>query len=652
MAEASSIAHTPVATESNRARFRFPHFPVSAKAKLVWRWAAFLYVVLALCPIRYETPTDKTFDNSWFFALNYATARHLVMGRDIVWTWGPFYYLFIPFNIRSNLAQGLLFQGALWVLLIVILWDLFFRGGFPLRNLAVSSVLIGLSTLDHNQMYYPGNLLLYPALILIVHFRLRGGNIRYVTALAIIGLMPLIQIFGTLIVVGVVAGLIVDLFLRGINRLLTIVLAVTVPAAVAIVSCRLALGSFQTIASYFRWNVELSRGYSYAMSTAGPRIVLLAASEGILLLAAVIILLRDRAKAKFFTLILVIPVLLSLKHGFVRQDAPHVASFFCFLGLACALVVLAIPLDKGFASVAMALVLLSFAILWRNYAASSDLRTAVASITAIGAPLRIWDVLRFKHLGYSLSVEGRATYSAEARTEPEIKSIVGHEPVGFLSDVYSNALMDDLNLVLFPVIQRYSAYTPRLDQLDAMWIDEKGPEFLIFDGASIDARHQWTESPATWTEVYRWYNKRLLGKRSLLLQRRASPRFTRFEPLVHRTIYFGEDLRMPLSSDLVFWTMRCSLSSSGELRALLARVPAVMMDVTEKDGRTRTFRVVLPVLISPSLGTSLPSNLAEFAQVFSEREERNFSVAKLQFRSLGQSAYRNGCDVELSRALP
>src|SRR5262249_20708876 len=133
----SYISQTAIITESHRERFRFPHFLVSARAKLAWRWAIFLYLVLALCPIRYETPTDKTLDNSWFFALNYAAAHHLVMGRNIVWTWGPLYYLLSPFDIETNLAQGLVFQGALWVLLIVVLWDLFFRGVFPLRNLAV-----------------------------------------------------------------------------------------------------------------------------------------------------------------------------------------------------------------------------------------------------------------------------------------------------------------------------------------------------------------------------------------------------------------------------------------------------------------------------------------------------------------------------------
>jgi hypothetical protein len=35
-------------------------------------------------------PTDKTVDNTWFFALNYAAAHHLVMELDIVCTWGHF----------------------------------------------------------------------------------------------------------------------------------------------------------------------------------------------------------------------------------------------------------------------------------------------------------------------------------------------------------------------------------------------------------------------------------------------------------------------------------------------------------------------------------------------------------------------------------
>jgi hypothetical protein len=577
------------------------------------------------------------------------------MGRDIAWTWGPLSQLLFPFDIGNNLARGLAFQAGLWVLDIVVLWDLFFRSRFPLRNLGVFSILIGLSTLDYYQWLYPGNLLLYPALILLVHFRLRGGIVRYVGALAVMGLIPLIQIFGALIVVGVMAGLIIDLLLRDRRGArLNVALALTVPAGVAIVSCRFALGSFHAIAGYVGWSLELMRGYSVAMSTSGPRVDLLAAVEATVLLAAALFLLmlRDREESRFFTLFLVIPVLMNLKHGFVRQDVPHIAIFFCFLALALALVILAIPLNQRFTSVGTVVVLLLFAILWQDHAATDDLGDSIASVSGIGTPSQVWDASRFEHLRSSLDAKARRNYSANTRIEPEIKLIVGHEPIAFLSNAYSNALMDDLNLVLFPVLQRYSAYTPYLDQLNATWIDSKGPRFLIFDGLAIDGRHPWTESPATWTEVYRWYNTRMLGSHNLLLQRRSEPRFTHFELLAHQTTHFGEDLVMPATPDPVFWTMRCSLSRTGKLRALLARVPAVMMDVNGRDGRTRGFRVLLPVLGAPSLGSCLPSSLAEFAEVFSEHEKRDFAVAKLEFRSLGKSAYRQDCEVEFLHALP
>ena len=276
---------------------------------------------------------------------------------------------------------------------------------------------------------------------------------------------------------------------------------------------------------------------------------------------------------------------------------------------------------------------------------------ALASVTGITTPSLVWNVLHFERLRQTLDAEGRQNYSG-TRIEPGIKLIVGHEPVAFLSIFYSNALLDDLNLVLFPVIQRYSAYTPYLDELDATWIDTKGPQFLIFDGLAIDGRHPWTETPATWTEVYRWYNTRMLGAHNLLLERRVQPRFAKFELLAHRTVHFDEDLPMPALPDSVFWTMHCSLSTTGKLRALIFRVPEVRMELSETNRPPRNFRVIVPVLVAPSLGNYLPPNLAEFAEVFGEREDRDFSVSKLEFRSLGKSAYRQDCEVKFLRALP
>jgi hypothetical protein len=649
---APCVSRVPVVSNSNQVGFL--RLPLSTRVNVALRWALFLYLGFILCPIRYCAPTPDSVDNTWFFALNYTAAHHSIMGRGPCVEAGPLFYLLVPLDIGNNLARGLAFQAALWVLVIVVLWDLFFRGGFPLRNLAVFSIFIGLSTLDYHQVLYPGNLLLTAALVVLVHFRLRGGIMRYIGALAMMGLMPLFQFVGALIAVGVTAGVVIDHLAHGpARRKLDIALALTVPLGVAVLCCRLALGSFHSVAAYVRSSLEFARVYSIIMSTSGPRIELVAAFEAtvVLVTALLLLMVQDRDKARFCSLLLLVPLLINVKHGFVRQDAPHIVQFFCFVALALALVTLATPLSERFANVSVALVLLSFTILWQDYLARDDPKSAIASVTGARTPTLVWSALHFNHLRHALDAAGRENYSADARVEPEIKFIVGHEPVAFLSDVYSNALMDGLNLVLLPTRQRdfASAY---LDQLNATWIYKEGPPFLIFDGKAIDARHPWTESPATWAEVYRWYETRMLGAHNLLLQRRVRPRFTHFEPLAHRTVHFGENLAMPASPDPVFWTIQCPLSRSGKLRALVARVPPVMMDVNGRDGRTQSFRVLLPVLGTASLGTYLPSSLDEFAEVFSEREDRDFSVANLEFRSLGKSAYRQDCEVEFLRALP
>ena len=325
--------------------------------KLVLRWALFAYLGVILCPIRYFAPSN-ILDNTWLFALNYAAARHLVMGRDIVWTWGPLAYFLFPFDIGNNLAQGLAFQTALWVLLLLILWDLF-DSGFPLRNLAVFSIFVALSSPDYHQAVYPGNLLLCGALILLVHFRLRGGMIRYVTALVMMGLIPLIQVVGAMVVVGVVAGLIVDRILQERRTaLLEVTLALIVPTVVAVVGCRLALGSVQAIAAYVRTSLEFAGNYSVVMSIAGPRKQLVAGLEAVALLASAVFVLltQDREKARFITLILAIPLVIGARHGLVRQDMAHLVQFFCFLALLLAFVTLATPLNGNFTRIGVAVV--------------------------------------------------------------------------------------------------------------------------------------------------------------------------------------------------------------------------------------------------------------------------------------------------------
>ena len=147
--------------------------------------------------------------------INYAAAHGLAIGRDVVWTTGPLGYLVFPQDVGANLVHALVFQGVLWAVLIVIFADLFYFAGVALRNLGFFTTLlqfVGPSVLV--QLHGVENLLLAGVLVLLVLARLRGGFGRYVVALALAGVIPLIKLTGGLLALGAVLGFLADRIIR------------------------------------------------------------------------------------------------------------------------------------------------------------------------------------------------------------------------------------------------------------------------------------------------------------------------------------------------------------------------------------------------------------------------------------------------------
>jgi hypothetical protein len=254
-------------------------------------------------------------------------------------------------DIGNNLAQGLVFQAALWILLLAILWDVCFRGRFAITNLALFSVFLGFSGPRYHHSPNPlgaGNLLLVGGLILLAHFRLRGGLSRYITGLIMLGLVPLIQFVGVMLIAGVVAGLIIGhIVLRPSRPLQKIVLAGIVPGFVAGVGYWLSIGSSHAVASYVRSSLELARGYDLAMAVPGNSLELLAGflALGFLAISVALLAKSDRQTALFFCLLFAVTLVVNMKHAFVRQDT-HVVYFFTFVSLVMGVVALATDLDK------------------------------------------------------------------------------------------------------------------------------------------------------------------------------------------------------------------------------------------------------------------------------------------------------------------
>jgi hypothetical protein len=605
---------------------------------------------LLACPIRYW-PFDPLGDNTWVFALNYAAAHGLAIGRDVVWTTGPLGYLVFPQDVGHNLTHALIFQSVVWALLIAILADLFFRSGFPLRKLGFFTLLFALSA----PLYwfnYTGmeNLLLMGSLVLLVVVRSRGGLVRYVTALALCGVVPLIKLTGAMIAAGALAGYLADRIIRlRRNCWPQVVLGITIPLGVFAAGCWCTLPSWDAFVTYMKASVSLAANYSIAMSTSGSPLHWIAAAEVIVLIALALLeaARSSRQLAAFSSALVAIPLFFALKHGFVREDV-HILNFFGFASLALALIVLGTPLAERSLRILVLIVLgvatISMAVLcaWKD-------PEGLQEVTGIRSALFTWRALSFNQVPSALRSRSMSNFQPGDRLDPAIRQIIGDSPVATLSISCSYAALDGLNLRLYPVIQRYAAYTPYLDRLNATWVRDKGPRFLIVEWAAIDDRHPWVETPAMWAEIYRWYNTRASESWSVLLERRPSPRFDHFEPIRHFQQPFRGTLDMPESPDAIFWTMECHPNLTGRLLKFLFRVPESGMTIDEADGDRDHYRIIPEVLASPVMGNDLPNSDEELAELLDPASTPKKLVTRFTFGGPGIASYDATCDATLLR---
>lgn len=608
----------------------------------------FFYVLLVACPIRYW-PLESGDDPTWRFALNYAHAA----GIETIYTSGPLGYLMFPQHVGGNLAQALLFQAALWLTIAAIFADVFFRAGFRVRNLALFSFCFGLGApIFWYNSFGVENLMLAGALVLIVTFHFRGAWPRYAAALALIGLLPLFNLSAALIGAGAVAGFLVERALRvGRKVILTAAMTAAALAAVAAGAFFAVMPSVPAIRHFLRGSFEIIAGYTAAMSKPGPfwEFALALEVTGVLATVLWIYSFHSQCEARFYALFLAIPLLVSFKHGFVRQDT-HTIDFFCFVALGLALVSLTISLS-GKSAVRVLPPVILFFIMCQPVVHPFDMPEVVLQATGVQAARNAWGALRYDRMKQRLD-SSVAAFPEDSRIEPELLSLIGDSPVASLSKSYTNLAAARRNLTLYPVIERYTAFTPYLDGLNAAWICDKGPRFLVFDGRSIDGRDAWAETPAMWLEIYRWYDTRLLGSRNLLLERRVRPRFKSLETIGRFRLAFPWDLRLPPSRGDVFWTMRCGYSTTGQILKLLLRDPSAFISVREKSGAIRSTRVIPEMLVSPVLGNYLPGNLAQWADLFQASSDRGYSVSQIQFEDFGSVAYAPTCEAELLRPLP
>lgn len=611
------------------------------------RVLAFLFLGLLLCPLRYFSLFhENVLDTSWVYAMNVAALRNLHFGVDIIWTTGPLGYLFQPFDIGPNLVHGLFAQGLVWIVLLWVAADLCFLSDIPVRNLAAFAGCTALAApLFHFNFGGVESLLLLAMFILAALLLLRDFLWRRLILLILL-IPPIVLIKGTgmAIAIGVLGGVIAALALRRDWRRVATAAALSallIPL-LTLVSFRLSTGNW-AIGPYLQGLVDISSDYSVLMATDGPwdeklrAVAVFACLAGVFLMAFL-----GRQRQWILALPFAVPLLVSAKHGFVRQDA-HVINFFCMALLLLGLLLLFLEswrFNRNLPILLMLLVVVSFqSVQWRlGWAYLDDVSGWNNARTIAGVLDLPTTRLRLEH-------EPLPLYGRDFPLDLPLLQAIGRHSLSIVSPVLIQAAWHNLDLRPLPVPQGYPC-TRKLDQVNADWVVSQGPEKILLEWFVVDGRHPLGDNPATMLALFQWYEPELLESRYLLLRRRTQPRTTQLRPLESRSADITQGIAIPDTPQPVFARVDLELTTFGKLARLLYHVPEVRMTVSPAPSGESTYRVMAESLGTPHLVSHLRTNLPSAAKYFEGQPEGNPRISRLTFSGPGLDYYHHTVRVE------
>lgn len=466
------------------------------------RLAPLVGVLLALQVALLSVPTLTLpridLDSGWQYGLVVAIAEGRRFGHDIVFTYGPWAQLDIITPVRFlYVLVGFLGTLVTAVALVGVSWTLA-RSWLSARDSAVLTLLTVTPAAAFGAPF-SGRVLLLAVLILVgaVTGSLPKSWHRWVfTAVAAFSALALETKFsnGTLAIATTLAAAAIaspaDLRLRA-RRVLT---ALAVVILLGVVFWLAAGQSLTDLPSWISTSIEVTKGYADGMATEyGPVGEYTIFGIVVVLLGFSLVRRRTRWGVLWTVLVLAWVTLMGLRLGFTRHDSGHVVQVFVLLLVAFVATRVTkhvwLPVVGAGLSTALAFGLASSG---QTYFDSVDPgRWGRSSVTLVT------DLVSKQDRDESLEKAYTGLRNATKLPESVLEALRGKTVAVDPWDV-TVALAYNLTWQPVPVIQTYSAYTPRLDRINADALASPGaPQAILRKSSqSIDYRNSIWESPA------------------------------------------------------------------------------------------------------------------------------------------------------------
>ena len=621
--------------------------------------AAVFAVVLAdsllrRLPFRPQMPSDSH-DPSWFRVMQEGFVHHWAFGREIVFTNGPWAFFLLPYYHPSLYGIHLVIQGLLVLLVVISTWQIGYAvSRRPLLATAVAALLCFAAT-EITIIAYEAFYFLLIWYLAVYHFwddvapeeeigTVRQGaggptstpsiGARLAAAapqfhrqalVAAAALLTLAKFSYAVVILPVIAAVALKIALQ--RRRIPSILPVYLLEVIAF--WLLAGQRLADIIPFFRNSLEIGMGYP-AMQLPGPEWIIACFALTAAILIAAIGWERwhaERWYAMFAVASFGLICFGVAKGSFVRHDWPHhVIGAFAML----------------------AFCLTACAKLWRANL-GRFVRTALL-LSTIPALILTFPIA-YASLGYSphesdlwtrwfrsmgddrckrwTALVGmlRGSVSHEAAFERADEEIAAANPIPHIDgtmDVYPHN-----QAVLFahsarysprPVIQSYSAYTPRLARMNADHLcGPSAPDCVLFGLPPFDHRFPSLDDGLSWPELWTRYELSSIDLpyshlEYLVLDRSKEARPYQLVPIGERTAEIGEPVEVPPAEEGPIWAeIEIKPTLAGRLSKTVLKPPCVLVGVKLASGATGNYSLVPELAGAGFLLSPVVSNVSWFS---------------------------------------
>jgi hypothetical protein len=558
---------------------------------------------------------DNVVDDSWIQMLHLAFAERLQFGRDIVFTFGPWGFLYGGFHPATHSISV-----VAWAVLAIVFWwagwrvaTHFFKN--PLVSWVWLLAVIGLASISPF-LNMDVRLTAWPLLLLLVHFSVEERPFTLTQAILVVSLALLSLIKYNIFTIAVVTVLVIaaDNVFRQ-RRFPWIVLAFVGGIFFFWVSAGQRLnwfGPFLVGAS------EIVSGYAEAMMWRQPtdQVDIVRFWEVALAVCALVGYVVCKKHRLFGVLPLLgfaFIVFAAFKAGYVRHDGHEVAATNLLLLAALLWLPAAWCLVwKGGRWIVPAVVLpLIFATLLASLSLTRYARTGLFSVLAqqlsgqsLFAPAKI---LRDRQQ----PLRSYKSYADNLRKAFPNLEIHGSTDVYPLSQA---VLGPGVTCQPRPIFQSYCVYTPKLAELNAAHLrSDRAADHILFDLWTIDGRFAAQEDSLSWPELLTRYDITDATEKVILMDKSVTSRQYELTRIGETLARFDEKFAIPSMSDGPIW-VRIDIRRSlyGHIAAMLYRPTRVTLGLFTRSGKPHSGRLITATARSGFLLSPVVENRHSF----------------------------------------